>query len=134
MRVAGARMTCGVVAVIPDDQGRVLVVHHTYRRPAWGLPGGLLGYGEQPAAALSRELHEELGVRATVGPLVHAENDARRRHLTLYYRVAIAGEPRHGIETDAHRYSALGDLPALLGGPVPRWLPAACRAPVEPSL
>jgi len=134
VRVAGARMTCGVVAVISDGRGHVLVVRHTYRRPAWGLPGGLLGYDEQPAAALSRELHEELGVRATVGPLAHAESDARRRHLTLYYRVAIDGEPQHGIETDAHRYSALDELPDLINRPVPRWLPAACRIPIDPSL
>ena len=132
VRLGSARVTCGVVAVIPADAERVLAVRHTYRRPSWGLPGGMLGRGEDPSAALARELREELCVDATVGPLLRAENDRRRGHLTLYYRVAIQGEPRHGIETDAHRYVTMDELAALVGAPTPAWLPLACRSQEEP--
>ncbi len=115
-------MTLGVAALVFDAQGRVLLVRHTYRRPAWGFPSGLVGRREQPDAALARELREELSVSATVGPLLFADHCLRRRHLTLYYRASIAGEPRHDVETDAHRYVTPDELPPLIGMPVQPWM------------
>jgi len=60
-----------MAAVMHDAEGRVLLA----QRPAgkhlagmWEFPGGKLEPGETPLAALTRELHEELGVT-----LQHAE-------------------------------------------------------------
>ena len=51
--------------------GRVLLAHRRMDKHAypgvWDLPGGLMEEGESELGALSRELHEELGVRMTVG-------------------------------------------------------------------
>ncbi len=116
------RVSCGVSALISDEQGRLLIVRHTYRQPAWGFPSGLVGRREQPAEALARELREELGVSAHIGMLLHADHAAWRRHLTLYYRAEIAGELRHSPETDAHRYVAPEELAPLFGGELPPWL------------
>jgi 8-oxo-dGTP pyrophosphatase MutT (NUDIX family) len=119
------RVSCGVSALVFDEQGRLLILHHTYRRPGWGLPSGLVGRREQPAEALARELREELGVSARIGALLHADHAAWRRHLTLYYRAEIAGEVRHSHETDAHRYVASDELAPLFGGELPAWLRVA---------
>jgi len=117
------KITLGVSAVATDAQGRVLLVRHTYRQPAWDLPSGLVERGEQPDAAVARELMEELGLVATVGPLLHADRRPHRRHLTLYYSVRIEGTPRQdGVEIDAYRYVAPDDLPAVLGTHHLPWL------------
>jgi 8-oxo-dGTP pyrophosphatase MutT (NUDIX family) len=45
------------------DGGRILFVRHTYGdRRVWELPGGGLRRGEEPAAAVRREMREELGI------------------------------------------------------------------------
>ncbi|MDT0351119.1 NUDIX hydrolase [Pseudonocardia charpentierae] len=48
-------------ALFFDDQGRVLLVHPTYK-DTWDIPGGYVERGESPAAACRRELREELGI------------------------------------------------------------------------
>lgn len=48
-------------ALFFDEQGRVLLVHPTYK-DTWDIPGGYVECGESPAAACRRELAEELGV------------------------------------------------------------------------
>lgn len=125
LRLAARKVTVGACAVILDRQERVLVAHHTYRRRAWGLPGGLIGEHEQPPEALARELREELGVSAIIGPLLCANTNLSGHHLTLFYRVRLTGTPRlDGIELDEYRYAAPDELPDLLGESVSEWLPA----------
>jgi 8-oxo-dGTP pyrophosphatase MutT (NUDIX family) len=48
-------------ALFLDGQGRVLLVHPTYKA-TWDIPGGYVERGESPAAACRRELKEELGI------------------------------------------------------------------------
>ena len=46
----------GVAGIITDDQGRLLLFHHTYRRShPWGMPGGWMSRGESPLETLERE-------------------------------------------------------------------------------
>jgi len=60
-------MTLGVRAVVFDDEGRVLLVEHTYLH-GWHLPGGGVERGESAEEAVERELREEGGVRLTAPP------------------------------------------------------------------
>lgn len=48
-------------AMFFDDDGRVMLVHPTYK-DTWDLPGGYVERGESPAAACRRELAEELHI------------------------------------------------------------------------
>ncbi|PZS23735.1 MAG: NUDIX hydrolase [Pseudonocardiales bacterium] len=55
-----------------DDEGRVLLVQPTYK-DYWDIPGGYVETGETPAQAAAREVREELGIEAAVGPLLVAD-------------------------------------------------------------
>lgn len=48
-------------ALFLDAEGRVLLVHPTYK-DTWDIPGGYVERGESPAAACQREILEELGI------------------------------------------------------------------------
>jgi ADP-ribose pyrophosphatase YjhB (NUDIX family) len=56
----------GVKAVLRDEDGRILLVRHTYGdRAAWGLPGGGR-HGDEPAErTATREVREEVGPEIT---------------------------------------------------------------------
>lgn len=59
----------GVVGVIHDGQGRVLLLEHRFRPPyPWGLPGGYIGSGETLEAGLRRELREEVALEVEIEP------------------------------------------------------------------
>jgi 8-oxo-dGTP diphosphatase len=92
-------VTVIVVAAVVEEQGRFLVT----RRPAgvhlagmWEFPGGKIDENEGHAAALEREIREELGVDVEVRDLtyetVHPYPD---RTVALYfYRCRLLGTPR----------------------------------------
>ena len=56
-------------------EGRVLLVHRSPNRRAypdvWDLPGGHIETGESELGALTREMHEELGVQIATGSVSH---------------------------------------------------------------
>ena len=127
------KVTLGVCAVIVDDAGRLLLVHHTHRHRGWDFPGGLLHRHEQPALAIAREVQEELGVGTTVGSVLYIDNAVQRRHITIFYRVWIDGPPHHDLETDAHRYVTLDELTHIKGPEAAQWIRLHVLAPLMPS-
>jgi len=59
-----------VVAGLIVKDGKLLVCQRTRHQTMplkWEFPGGKIEEGEQPRAALRRELEEELGIVATIG-------------------------------------------------------------------
>jgi ADP-ribose pyrophosphatase YjhB (NUDIX family) len=126
------KVSLGACAVIEDDAGRILLVRHTYRRQPWGLPGGLVRHGEQPADALAREVREELGVEAIIGPVLIAHNASLLHQLTIYYRATLLDSPRlDGFELNGLRYVPVDEIPDLIGRPARALLPylPACEPP-----
>ncbi|MFN0071684.1 MAG: NUDIX domain-containing protein [Chloroflexota bacterium] len=57
-----ARKLLGAAAVILDDAQRILLVHHTYGKFNWELPGGYSESNESPTETALREVHEETGL------------------------------------------------------------------------
>jgi ADP-ribose pyrophosphatase YjhB (NUDIX family) len=76
----------GVLAVIFDEQGRVLLLKHTYRPECpWGLPGGWLKAGEGAAAGIERELLEETGLVIRAMQPLMVGGDGQRARLDLVF-------------------------------------------------
>lgn len=86
-RLSQARYTAGVVGVVLNQVGEILIVEHVFHPNwPWGLPGGWLGRAEDPAAALSRELLEETGLQITViRPLLVRMCQSFTSHLDISY-------------------------------------------------
>jgi 8-oxo-dGTP diphosphatase len=62
-----------VAAALIVRGGEVLICQRRADQPMalqWEFPGGKLEPGESAEQALARELDEELGIQATIGPLV----------------------------------------------------------------
>jgi 8-oxo-dGTP diphosphatase len=62
-----------VAAALIVRAGEVLIGQRRPDQPMallWEFPGGKIEVGESPEQALVRELDEELGIRATIGPRV----------------------------------------------------------------
>jgi ADP-ribose pyrophosphatase YjhB (NUDIX family) len=50
--------------ILIDDLNRVLLVHQTYGRKVWAIPGGMVENGESAWLAAERELKEEINIVA----------------------------------------------------------------------
>ena len=66
----------GGVCVLFDDDGRVLLVRHTYGRLNWELPGGGAEPGESPDETAIREVREETGLDVQIVRLTGAYYEA----------------------------------------------------------
>jgi ADP-ribose pyrophosphatase YjhB (NUDIX family) len=122
--------TFGVKALLRLEDGRFLVVRHSYadtRR--WALPGG--GYKptrETPAAAAAREIHEELGVAllpdafTVLGTTV---TTLEGKHDTLTILTAFAEGDDLQLSAEIAEARWVKSLQELGDAPVSKWLLSA---------
>jgi 8-oxo-dGTP diphosphatase len=106
-----------VVAAVIETEGRILVCQRKRggrHELKWEFPGGKVEHGEEPRAALARELREELAIDAQAGAeMVRYEHSYPGRDpiLLIFYRVTeFAGVPKN-IVFEGIEWSALSALP-----------------------
>src|ERR1051326_3632319 len=96
----------GAAAVIVNANGEVLLVHHTYGKCNWELPGGRGEEGESPVDTALREVHEETGLqvvaRSTTG--WYYEQTEQTEGLHVVFRCEVIGE-RQGERPDGQEVS-----------------------------
>ncbi|NOH04505.1 MAG: NUDIX domain-containing protein [Chloroflexi bacterium] len=114
-KMVRSRFRAAVAALIFDEQGRVLLFRHTYRKFEWGIPAGSLEYHEQPADAILREFHEETGMQIEIVELLKVVSAREDHHLTVVYLCKITGgEFRPSHEISEMKYFHPDDLPKML--------------------
>ena len=114
-RIFRPRFQMAVAALVFDDQGRVLLFKHTYRKFAWGIPVGGLEYDEQPEHAVAREFFEESGIVIKAERLLLANSSKWHPHVTLIYLCKIvSGEFRESYEVSEMKYFDVNDLPPMI--------------------
>ncbi len=81
----------------------------------WEFPGGKIEPGETPEEALRRELEEELGIQAKIGPYIaeiqHNYRNGGSIHLRFFAVHQFDGEIQNRVFEDM-RWAELRDLPA----------------------
>ncbi|MFE1190012.1 NUDIX domain-containing protein [[Kitasatospora] papulosa] len=94
-----------VDAIVRTADGRMLVLDPPYK-PGWDLPGGM-NEDELPVAGLMRELHEELGLRLSVGRLLAVDVTPPEVYgRTLLSWIYAVNLPAHVTSVDELRLQA----------------------------
>lgn len=98
-----------VVAIVQDDEGRVLLIHKT-DNDLWALPGGGHEIGESIADTVVREVREEtgydvevLGITGTyTNPdhvMAYEDGEVRQQFSIAFSARLVGGEPRTSNES-----------------------------------
>jgi ADP-ribose pyrophosphatase YjhB (NUDIX family) len=114
------KFVVGVSGVLRDQQGRILLLRHTYRgNTPWGLPGGGLKPGESLEQCLVREFHEETGLHIEVITMLSGAAHPERRLVDMIFSCRFL--PAQSLdaftpnaEVSEARFFHLHELPASI--------------------
>ena len=112
-----------VTAIVPNDQGKLLLVHKT-DNDLWALPGGGMDVGESMADAVVREVKEETGIDVEVTGLVgiysnpnhvmaYDDGEVRQQCSICFTTRMLGGQLATSSETKEVRFVDPADLAAL---------------------
>jgi len=113
VRIGQGRFTVTAGAFVFDDESRILLLEHEFRPDSrWGIPGGFLARGEQPEAALRRELREEVSLELTNVEFFFARTLPKPRQVEIYFICNPANVPTpSSFEIRQARWFTMNDLP-----------------------
>ena len=106
-------------AALCRDEGRLLVVHDSFKRH-WTIPGGVVDPGEDPRSGAQREAFEEAGVEVGVGAVLGVFASSWPERVVLVYdarplrRSVAAPKAVHAHEIDAVEWLAFDEALARL--------------------
>jgi 8-oxo-dGTP diphosphatase len=107
-----------VVAALIVKNGKILICQRTRHQPMplkWEFPGGKVEVNEQPVDALVRELDEELGIQAKIGPQAavvrHNYGSGSAVELCFYWVEQYESEIENRIFHDV-RWVNPGEMPS----------------------
>jgi 8-oxo-dGTP diphosphatase len=93
--------------IVRDGDSKILICQRTKEQPLplkWEFPGGKIEIGEEPVAALRRELDEELGISAEIGNevarIVHKYKNGGGVELAFFLVTKFSGEIENKIFKD----------------------------------
>ncbi|MFF3485404.1 NUDIX hydrolase [Streptomyces sp. NPDC002701] len=114
MWLLNAKFVVGVIGVVRDDEGRVLMLRHRMWPPdrQWGLPSGFAHKGEDLRRTVVREVKEETNLDVEVDRLVMLNSGFHTRLEVAYEARLVGGELRPDpLEILEARWCRPDDLP-----------------------
>jgi ADP-ribose pyrophosphatase YjhB (NUDIX family) len=121
-------LVLSVTAIVPDQDGAILMVHKT-DNDLWALPGGGMDVGESMADTVVREVKEETGIDVEVTGVVgiytnpnhvmaYDDGEVRQQCSICFTTRLVGGTLATSSETKEVRFVAPGNLEALNISPV----------------
>ena len=109
-----------VVAALIESDGKLMACQRKRGSKfelLWEFPGGKTEPGETLEAALARELREELGVEAKIGPeihrLRHKYGDAGEPFELVFFAATVAPREVKNLEFEQIQWCKIASLPQL---------------------
>jgi len=100
-----------VLGVITNDEGKVLLLKHVYRKQPWGIPGGWMEL-EKPEDGLTREIFEETGLKVQIIGLSRAIFGQKPNRVDLVFKGRIIeGTFIRSTEISEILYCSIGSWP-----------------------
>lgn len=113
VRLGQRRFTVTAGAFVFDDEGRILLLEHEFRPDSrWGIPGGFFNQGEQPEAAMRRELQEEVALEVDEVKFLFARTLPKPRQVEIYFACKPKSDPKpSSFEIRKAEWFSTDDLP-----------------------
>lgn len=110
IRLSHGTFTVSAAAVVINSEEKVLALRHLLRPIPWGLPGGFMDDGEQPADAIRRELTEEVGIELKQLRLLQVRTIGR--HIEMMFAARSDEQPHiSSSEIEEAGWYSLDELP-----------------------
>lgn len=111
-----------VSAIVPDSDGRILLIRRTDNN-YWSIPGGGLEPGESVSQAVAREVMEETGIACEVTGLVgiysdpnhvaaYADGEVRQEFSICFVTRMLGGVTTTSLESSEVRFVPASEIPS----------------------